>query len=365
MAKVELKNITKKYGEVIAVQNMNLTISDNEFLVLVGPSGCGKSTTLRMIAGLEDISGGDIYIGDQLVNEKDPKDRNVSMVFQNYALYPHMTVEENLGFSLKIAKVEKAEIEKRVKDAVLILGLEELRKRKPSQLSGGQRQRVAMGRAIVRRPDAFLFDEPLSNLDAKLRTQMRTEIKKLHQKLKTTIIYVTHDQVEAMTLADRIIIMKDGYIEQIGSPIEVFTKPANIFVATFIGSPPMNIIEGDLIKKENKLIIKIDDEINLECPQKIQSSLDNKNKIYLGIRAEDIMPKVSNDNLSNNWCFQKSINLAEPLGTETQLFFTIKNKEIISRMYNPKDVKVGDKIDFQIDPNKVHFFDAETEKAIF
>ena len=365
MAKVELKNITKKYGEVIAVQNMNLTISDNEFLVLVGPSGCGKSTTLRMIAGLEDISGGDIYIGDQLVNDKDPKDRNVSMVFQNYALYPHMTVEENLGFSLKIAKVEKEEIEKRVNDAVLILGLEELRKRKPSQLSGGQRQRVAMGRAIVRRPDAFLFDEPLSNLDAKLRTQMRTEIKKLHQTLKTTIIYVTHDQVEAMTLADRIIIMKDGYIEQIGSPIEVFTKPANIFVATFIGSPPMNIIEGDLIKKENKLIIKIDDEINLECPQKIQSSLDNKNKIYLGIRAEDIIPKESNDNLSNNWCFQKSINLAEPLGTETQLFFTIKNKEIISRMYNPKDVKVGDKIDFQIDPNKVHFFDAETEKAIF
>ena len=365
MAKVELKNITKKYGEVIAVQNMNLTISDNEFLVLVGPSGCGKSTTLRMIAGLEDISGGDIYIGDQLVNEKDPKDRNVSMVFQNYALYPHMTVEENLGFSLKIAKVEKEEIEKRVNDAVLILGLEELRKRKPSELSGGQRQRVAMGRAIVRRPDAFLFDEPLSNLDAKLRTQMRTEIKKLHQTLKTTIIYVTHDQVEAMTLADRIIIMKDGYIEQIGSPIEVFTNPANIFVATFIGSPPMNIIEGDVIKKDGKLIIRIDDDIDLECPQKIQSSLDNKNKIYLGIRAEDIIPKESNDNLSNNWCFQKSINLAEPLGTETQLFFTIKNKEIISRMYNPKDVKVGDKIDFQIDPNKVHFFDAETEKAIF
>ena len=365
MAKVELKNITKKYGEVIAVQNMNLTISDNEFLVLVGPSGCGKSTTLRMIAGLEDISGGDIYIGDQLVNDKDPKDRNVSMVFQNYALYPHMTVEENLGFSLKIAKVEKEEIEKRVKDAVLILGLDELRKRKPSQLSGGQRQRVAMGRAIVRRPDAFLFDEPLSNLDAKLRTQMRTEIKKLHQTLKTTIIYVTHDQVEAMTLADRIIIMKDGYIEQIGSPIEVFTKPANIFVATFIGSPPMNIIEGDLIKKENKLIIKIDDEINLECPQKIQSSLENKNKIYLGIRAEDIMPKETSDYTNSNWCFQKSINLAEPLGTETQLFFTIKNKEIISRMYNPKDVKVGDKINFQIDSNKVHFFDAETEKTIF
>ena len=219
MAQVELKNLSKKYGKVTAVQNMDLIIPHNQFLVLVGPSGCGKSTTLRMIAGLEEITGGEILINDEKVNDKDPKDRNVSMVFQNYALYPHMSVEENLGFSLKIAKVNPEEIEKRVTEAVNILGLEDLRARKPSQLSGGQRQRVAMGRAIVRRPDAFLFDEPLSNLDAKLRTQMRTEIKKLHQKLKTTIIYVTHDQVEAMTLADRIIIMKDGYIEQIGSSI--------------------------------------------------------------------------------------------------------------------------------------------------
>ena len=223
MAEVKLKNITKKYGDVTAVQNMSLDIPHNEFLVLVGPSGCGKSTTLRMIAGLEEISGGEIYIGDQVVNEKDPKDRNISMVFQNYALYPHMTVEENLGFSLKIAKEDKEEIETRVREAVQILGFR--RTSKKTQLSGGQRQRVAMGRAIVRRPDAFLFDEPLSNLDAKLRTQMRT-IKKLHQKLKTTVIYVTHDQVEAMTLADRIVIMKDGVIEQIGTPLELFEKPA-------------------------------------------------------------------------------------------------------------------------------------------
>ena len=365
MADVELKNITKKYGDVVAVQNMDLKIPHNEFLVLVGPSGCGKSTTLRMIAGLEEITGGEIFIGDQLVNEKDPKDRNVSMVFQNYALYPHMTVEENLGFSLKIAKVEKDEIEKRVKDAVQILGLEELRKRKPSQLSGGQRQRVAMGRAIVRRPDAFLFDEPLSNLDAKLRTQMRTEIKKLHQKLQTTIIYVTHDQVEAMTLADRIIIMKDGYIEQIGSPIEVFTKPANIFVATFIGSPPMNILVCDIVKNNNDVSIKIDEDILMPCPISKKDILSKMEKVYLGIRAEDIMPLENIKSNNKIWSFQKQIDLAEPLGTETQLFFKLKDKEVISRMYNPYHVNIGQKINFNIDTEKVHFFNIENEKAIF
>ena len=365
MADVELKNLTKKYGDVVAVQNMNLKIPHNEFLVLVGPSGCGKSTTLRMIAGLEEITGGKIFIGNQLVNEKDPKDRNVSMVFQNYALYPHMTVEENLGFSLKIAKVEKKEIEQRVKEAVQILGLEELQKRKPSQLSGGQRQRVAMGRAIVRRPDAFLFDEPLSNLDAKLRTQMRTEIKKLHQNLKTTVIYVTHDQVEAMTLADRIIIMKDGYIEQIGSPIEVFNKPVNVFVATFIGSPPMNIIECDIIKKDNNLFIQVDKNTTFLCPKEKINSLENLKKVVIGIRAEDIVPSDNAITSNNaNWTFEKIIDLAEPLGTETQLFFKLNNKEIISRMYNPRLVNIGENIIFQIATNKVHFFNYETEKTI-
>ena len=365
MANVELKNLSKKYGEVTAVQNMNLIIPHNEFLVLVGPSGCGKSTTLRMIAGLEEITGGEIYIGDQLVNQKDPKDRNVSMVFQNYALYPHMTVEENLGFSLKIAKVDTSEINNRVNDAVSILGLDDLRNRKPSQLSGGQRQRVAMGRAIVRRPDAFLFDEPLSNLDAKLRTQMRTEIKKLHQKLKTTIIYVTHDQVEAMTLADRIIIMKDGYIEQIGSPIDIFNKPANVFVATFIGSPPMNILKCEVVKKNNDLFIKIDDEIFMPCPLSKKEILSKMDKVYLGIRSEDIMPLESHEINKKNWSFRKEIDLAEPLGTETQLFLKLMGKEVISRMYNPYPVDVGEKINFYIDPEKTHFFKIDNEEAIF
>ncbi len=363
MAQVELKNLSKKYGKVTAVQNMDLIIPHNQFLVLVGPSGCGKSTTLRMIAGLEEITGGEIFINDERVNDKDPKDRNVSMVFQNYALYPHMSVEENLGFSLKIAKVKSEEIEKRVNEAVSILGLEDLRSRKPSQLSGGQRQRVAMGRAIVRRPDAFLFDEPLSNLDAKLRTQMRTEIKKLHQKLKTTIIYVTHDQVEAMTLADRIIIMKDGYIEQIGSPIEVFSKPANVFVATFIGSPPMNIFSAEIINSNNNIKIKLDDNLYFDCTEDQKNKLQNKKNIFLGIRAEDIMPVDNNTNTSF-WSFKRNVDIVEPLGTETQLFITINNKEIISRMYNPYEVNVGDELTFQVDPSKVHFFDRETEKAI-
>ena len=363
MAQVELKNLSKTYGKVTAVQNMDLIIPHNQFLVLVGPSGCGKSTTLRMIAGLEEITGGEILINDEKVNDKDPKDRNVSMVFQNYALYPHMSVEENLGFSLKIAKVKPEEIEKRVTEAVNILGLEDLRARKPSQLSGGQRQRVAMGRAIVRRPDAFLFDEPLSNLDAKLRTQMRTEIKKLHQKLKTTIIYVTHDQVEAMTLADRIIIMKDGYIEQIGSPIEVFSKPANVFVATFIGSPPMNIFSAEIINSNNQTKIKLDENIYFDCSDEQKNKLKNRNSVFLGIRAEDIMPVDKIEN-SKFWSFKKNIDIVEPLGTETQLFITINNKEIICRMYNPYEVNVGDELNFQVDPRKVHFFDIETQKTI-
>ena len=365
MAEVNLKNLTKKYGDVVAVQDMNLKIPHNEFLVLVGPSGCGKSTTLRMIAGLEEISGGEIYIGDELVNNKDPKDRNISMVFQNYALYPHMTVEQNLGFSLKIAKVNPVEIEEKVTEAVAILGLEDLRKRKPSQLSGGQRQRVAMGRAIVRRPDAFLFDEPLSNLDAKLRTQMRTEIKKLHQKLKTTVIYVTHDQVEAMTLADRIIIMRDGFIEQIGSPIEVFNNPVNVFVATFIGSPPMNVIECEVVNQNNNLFIKIDEDILMPCPPSKKDKLEKSSKVFVGIRAEDIVPSENSTDLEKKgWNFEKLIELAEPLGTETQLFFKLNNKEVISRMYNPRVIQVGEKIKFEVDLEKIHLFDHETEKAI-
>ncbi|TIV84662.1 MAG: sn-glycerol-3-phosphate ABC transporter ATP-binding protein UgpC, partial [Mesorhizobium sp.] len=244
MATVSLKKLTKRYGNMEIVHGIDLDIADREFIALVGPSGCGKSTTLRMIAGLEDISGGNIDIGGRVVNDLPPRSRNISMVFQSYALYPHMTVRENLGFSLKIAGAAKDDMDRRVAEASAILGLDELLERRPSQLSGGQRQRVAMGRAIVRDPDVFLFDEPLSNLDAKLRTQMRTEIKKLHAKVKSTVIYVTHDQVEAMTLADRIVIMRSGQIEQVGTPDEVFSRPATRFVAGFIGSPPMNLHEA-------------------------------------------------------------------------------------------------------------------------
>ena len=364
MAEVKLKNITKKYGDVVAVKNMSLNIPHNEFLVLVGPSGCGKSTTLRMIAGLEEISGGEIYIGDQVVNEKDPKDRNISMVFQNYALYPHMTVEENLGFSLKIAKEDKKEIETRVKEAVHILGLEELRKRKPSQLSGGQRQRVAMGRAIVRRPDAFLFDEPLSNLDAKLRTQMRTEIKKLHQKLKTTVIYVTHDQVEAMTLADRIVIMKDGIIEQIGTPLDLFEKPATKFVATFIGSPSMNMIKATITNHSGKLFMKTDDNISIPVPDHKINSLTEGQIISFGFRAEDIVPLKFGQKPSNSWSINSKVNLAEPLGTETLIFTNLGNTEIVSRMFTPELVNSNDELEFALNLDRTYLFDDKTDLAI-
>ena len=364
MAEVKLKNITKKYGDVVAVKNMSLNIPHNEFLVLVGPSGCGKSTTLRMIAGLEEISGGEIYIGDQVVNEKDPKDRNISMVFQNYALYPHMTVEENLGFSLKIAKEDKKEIETRVKEAVHILGLEELRKRKPSQLSGGQRQRVAMGRAIVRRPDAFLFDEPLSNLDAKLRTQMRTEIKKLHQKLKTTVIYVTHDQVEAMTLADRIVIMKDGVIEQIGTPLDLFEKPATKFVATFIGSPSMNMIKATITNQSGKLFMKTDDNISVPVPDHKINSLTEGQIISFGFRAEDIVPLKFGQKPSNSWSINSKVNLAEPLGTETLIFTNLGNTEIVSRMFTPELVNSNDELEFALNLDRTYLFDDKTDLAI-
>jgi len=364
MAKVELKNLTKKYGDVVAVQNMDLTIPHNEFLVLVGPSGCGKSTTLRMIAGLEEISGGDIFIGDQRVNEKDPKDRNVSMVFQNYALYPHMTVEENLGFSLKIAKVNKEEIQTKVNEAVKILGLEELRKRKPSQLSGGQRQRVAMGRAIVRRPDAFLFDEPLSNLDAKLRNQMRTEIKRLHQKVQTTIVYVTHDQVEAMTLADRIVIMKDGIIEQIGTPLELFETPATKFVATFIGSPSMNMIDSTVEKIEDRLFLTTEGGIEIPVPKSKLSSVEIGQKIAFGFRAEDIVPVKFGNKPQQFWDMKSKVNLAEPLGTETLIFTNLGNIEIVSRMFTPELVKAGDILDFSLNLDRTYLFDNNTGRAI-
>ena len=364
MAKVNLEKVSKFYGDVEAVKKIDLEISDNEFLVLVGPSGCGKSSTLRMIAGLEEIDKGKIIIGDKTVNELEPRERNVSMVFQNYALYPHMTVEENLGFSLKIAGMKKIDIDTRVAEAAGILDIEEFLQRKPAQLSGGQRQRVAMGRAIVRRPDVFLFDEPLSNLDAKLRNQMRTEIKRLHQKVETTIVYVTHDQVEAMTLADRIVIMKDGIIEQIGTPLELFETPATKFVATFIGSPSMNIISSTIEKDQGKHVMKTEDGISIPVPVSKQDTVKEGQKISFGFRAEDIVPLKFGNKPSQSWDYKSKVNLSEPLGTETLIFTNFGKIEIVSRMFTPELVRAGDELDFALNLDRTYLFDDETGKAL-
>ena len=364
MAKVTLEKVSKFYGDVEAVKKIDLEINDNEFLVLVGPSGCGKSSTLRMIAGLEEIDEGKIIIGDKTVNELEPRERNVSMVFQNYALYPHMTVEENLGFSLKIAGMQKIDIDKRVAEAAGILDIKEFLQRKPAQLSGGQRQRVAMGRAIVRRPDVFLFDEPLSNLDAKLRNQMRTEIKRLHQKVETTIVYVTHDQVEAMTLADRIVIMKDGIIEQIGTPLELFETPATKFVATFIGSPSMNIISSTIEKDQGKYVMKTEDGISIPVPVSKQDTVKEGQKISFGFRAEDIVPLKFGNKPSQSWDYKSKVNLSEPLGTETLIFTNFGKIEIVSRMFTPELVRAGDELDFALNLDRTYLFDDETGKAL-
>ena len=364
MAKVTLEKVSKFYGDVEAVKKIDLEISDNEFLVLVGPSGCGKSSTLRMIAGLEEIDEGKIIIGEKIVNELEPRERNVSMVFQNYALYPHMTVQENLGFSLKIAGMKKTDIDTRVAEAAGILDIKEFLQRKPAQLSGGQRQRVAMGRAIVRRPDVFLFDEPLSNLDAKLRNQMRTEIKRLHQKVETTIVYVTHDQVEAMTLADRIVIMKDGIIEQIGTPLDLFETPATKFVATFIGSPSMNIISSTIEKDQGKYVMKTEDGISIPVPVSKQDTVKEGQKISFGFRAEDIVPLKFGNKPSQSWDYKSKVNLSEPLGTETLIFTNFGKIEIVSRMFTPELVRAGDELDFALNLDRTYLFDDETGKAL-
>ena len=361
MAEVTLSNVVKRYGAVEVVHGIDLEIEHNEFVVLVGPSGCGKSTTLRMIAGLEEISDGEIRIGDQVVNNLPPRKRNISMVFQNYALYPHMSVRENLGFSLKIAKRPAAEIEAAVADAADILGLGELLERTPADLSGGQRQRVAMGRAIVRHPDVFLFDEPLSNLDAKLRTQMRVEIKKLHSKVKTTIVYVTHDQIEAMTLADRIVIMKDGHIVQIGTPLDVFERPVDTFVAGFIGSPPMNLINGSI--KDDQVVFG--DGRALPVPPDFAGQLENGRRVVFGFRADVLMPKghtLAESGVLHD--LDLTIDLAEPLGSESILLSTLGGQEIQARMHNPRPVKEGEVLTCELHLEKCHLFDAETTQSL-
>ncbi len=363
MAQVLMKDLNKKYDEVHAVKDVNLHVRDKEFMVLVGPSGCGKSTTLRMVAGLEEISTGQIVIGERVVNDLPPKDRDIAMVFQNYALYPHMTVYDNMAFGLKMRKFAKPEIEKRVKEAADILGIQELLKRKPRQLSGGQRQRVAVGRAIVRHPQVFLFDEPLSNLDAKLRVQMRVELKRLHDRLETTAIYVTHDQVEAMTLGDRVVVMKDGWIQQVGEPLELYGRPANRFVAGFIGSPAMNFAEvainevnGDLWAESSGLRVKIPPDRSARLrPYKGQP-------ITMGVRPEDL--HVSSGADLPGTLIDAVVDVVEPLGSEILLDVRVGSNSMVARVEPTVRVKVHEPMKLALNPERLHFFDTKTEAAV-
>ena len=363
MAQVLLKELNKKYDEVHAVKDVNLHIRDKEFMVLVGPSGCGKSTTLRMVAGLEEITAGEITIGDRVVNDLPPKDRDIAMVFQNYALYPHMTVYDNMAFGLKMRKFPKAEIAKRVQDAAEILGIQELLKRKPRQLSGGQRQRVAVGRAIVRHPQVFLFDEPLSNLDAKLRVQMRVELKRLHDRLETTAIYVTHDQVEAMTLGDRVVVMKDGWIQQVGEPMELYGKPANRFVAGFIGSPAMNFMEVN-ITESNGVLTAESAGFRVQVPP-VRANDVRKHKgerMTIGVRPEDLHIAAGAD--PAHYTFDAVVDVVEPLGAEILLDVKAGGASLVARVEPNVRVKVHEGIRLALNSDRVHFFDSKTELAL-
>ncbi|MEZ2126130.1 MULTISPECIES: ABC transporter ATP-binding protein [unclassified Sinorhizobium] len=363
MAPVTLKNLVKRYGALDVVHGIDLEVKDREFIALVGPSGCGKSTTLRMIAGLEDVSGGAIEIGGNVVNDLPPRARNISMVFQSYALYPHMTVAENMGFSLKIAGRSADEIKTRVAEAAAILDLSHLLERRPSQLSGGQRQRVAMGRAIVRQPDVFLFDEPLSNLDAKLRTQVRTEIKKLHARMQATMIYVTHDQVEAMTLSDRIVIMRDGHIEQVGTPEEVFSKPATKFVAGFIGSPPMNMADAVVAGRD----LVLSSGARLPVPPRFSTRLKEGQKVTFGLRPDDLYPTghgLHAGDASAVFETELAVSITEPLGNETLVFVQFNGRDWVSRMLNPRPLSSSAKVRMSLDLSKAHLFDVETGRTL-
>lgn len=365
MAEVRLKKVEKQYPNGFkAVHGIDLDIKDGEFMVFVGPSGCAKSTTLRMIAGLEDITGGEVYIGDRLVNDVPPKDRGISMVFQNYALYPHMTVYENMSFGLKLKKTPKDEIDRRVREAAEKLEITELLDRKPKEMSGGQRQRVALGRAIVRNPDVFLFDEPLSNLDAKLRVSMRLRITQLHKELKTTMIYVTHDQVEAMTMGDRITVMRSGRIMQVDTPLNLYHYPANKFVAGFIGSPTMNLVDGELKEENGKIYFSLDGtliEILGEKANKLKSHIGKK--VTFGIRPESITVAEKEDSVSK----KGKVSVVEQMGNEEYIYFSLGNYQLTCRMNvegiddlsNQKVEKV-----FRFDTTKAHIFDIETEENI-
>jgi multiple sugar transport system ATP-binding protein len=356
--------VTKKFAENTAVDHINLTARDKEFVVLVGPSGCGKTTTLRMIAGLEEVTEGEVYIGDRKVNHVPPKDRDIAMVFQNYALYPHMSVYKNLAFGLKQRKFPKSDINIRVNEVAKLLGIGELLKRKPKELSGGQRQRVAMGRAIVRKPLVFLFDEPLSNLDAKLRVQMRGELGRLHQQLETTIVYVTHDQIEAMTLADRIVIMNAGVIMQIGSPMEVYQNPKNLFVAGFIGSPAMNFCEINLIDKEGTLTV-MSENFDLKVPDHLQkrfSTAQGRNLIF-GIRPEHIYDQKLKSPFPGGERIKAIIEVVEPIGSEVILLATCGSTQLTARVDPATQVKPQMAVELVLDMNQMHLFDGDTKHA--
>jgi len=363
MAEVSLHNLNKYFDTTHVVKNVDLQIRDKEFMVFVGPSGCGKTTTLRMIAGLEAISSGEIRIDDTVVNAVPPMDRDIAMVFQNYALYPHMSVASNMAFGLKMRKFEKAEIDKRIKRAADILGIENLLARKPRQLSGGQRQRVALGRAIVRDPKVFLFDEPLSNLDAKLRVQMRVELKKLHERLAVTSVYVTHDQVEAMTLGDRVVVMKDGIVQQVGEPLELYNRPANRFVAGFIGSPAMNFADVTLADGNGKVTAEAQG-LKICLPEALAGRARAKagRKATLGIRPEDI--HVANAGDSAEHCFEAEVEVVEQLGSEI-LLDTRVGPALMAASIDPESkVRAHDRLRLALNPARLHLFDAETEAAI-
>ncbi len=368
MASLSLSHINKTYPNGFeAVKDFNLEIADKEFIIFVGPSGCGKSTTLRMIAGLEEISSGELKIGDRVVNDVEPKDRDIAMVFQSYALYPHMTVYDNMAFSLKLRKVPKAEIDRMVREAAKILDLEKLLDRKPKALSGGQRQRVAMGRAIVRSPKVFLMDEPLSNLDAKLRVQMRTEISKLHQRLGATIIYVTHDQTEAMTLGTRIVVMKDGVVQQVDTPQNLYNYPGNLFVAGFIGSPQMNMVDAVVNVKGNDVYLKIDQTSIKLPPAKAKKLIDggyNGKTVIMGIRPEDLKDDEMSLSIAGDATVEAKIEVYELLGAEVYLYFTIAGSNFTARVNPRTTARHGDVVKFALDVEKIHVFDKETELTI-
>ncbi|MBQ7821362.1 MAG: sn-glycerol-3-phosphate ABC transporter ATP-binding protein UgpC [Clostridia bacterium] len=366
MAGIRLVNVNKTFpGNVTVIPGLDLEIKDKEFVILVGPSGCGKSTTLRMIAGLESISSGDLYIGDKRVNDTAPKDRDIAMVFQSYALYPHMSVYNNLAFGLKLRGVPKDEIDKKVKEAAKMLDIEKYLERKPRALSGGQRQRVALGRAMVRSPQVFLLDEPLSNLDAKLRGEMRTSISRLHKSLGVTFVYVTHDQVEAMTMADRIVVMKDGVIQQYDTPKNLYHSPINTFVAGFIGSPRMNLFPAHVSKVKNKIMLKAD-AYSFDAPASLSALLDGyiDRDVTLGVRPEDIHAEEFYMGLDNTLKINVTVDMAEMMGAELYAYFELAGERMISRIPSRMSVSEKDTLPLAIDLNKIHIFDKETGKSI-